>query len=236
MMRRSFLQIFPLLLAIWATAPGAVAENSAVQTTLNQFMHTYTDKLAAQLGQGTRVEYTLSTLDERLNLAQCPAPLEASTKDPMQLTSRLSVLVGCPHTWSIYVPVEMAIFRPVVTAMKPLALGSTVGSADVQLVSTDITQLPAQYLTSLRDAIGKSVIHTVAQGRELTAQQLAPPLLIHRGEAVVINADADAISVKMPGIALADGRLGEQIRVKNANSSRVIDARVTAPGQVQAPM
>lgn len=236
MMQRSFLRVFPLLLAFLVSAPSAIAENSAVQTALNKFMHAYVDKLVAQFGNDTRVEYTLSTLDSRLSLTECPKPLTASMKDSAQLTAHLSILVSCPDSWSIYVPVELAIYRPVVTANKPLALGSTLGSDDVQLISTDITQLPGQYLTSLDDAVGMSVVRTAAQGRALTAQQLAPPLLIRRGEAVVINAESDSISVKMQGVALSDGRRGEQIRVKNNNSSRVIEGRVTGPGQVQTAM
>jgi flagella basal body P-ring formation protein FlgA len=40
----------------------------------------------------------------------------------------------------------------------------------------------------------------------------------------------------MPGEALANGGLSEQIRVKNLNSNRVIKAQVTAPGQVEVSM
>ena len=53
---------------------------------------------------------------------------------------------------------------------------------------------------------------------------------------VVISARSGTLSVKMPGEALSDGGLSEQIRVKNLNSKRVIRARVTAPGQVEVAL
>jgi flagella basal body P-ring formation protein FlgA len=40
----------------------------------------------------------------------------------------------------------------------------------------------------------------------------------------------------MPGEALSNGGLREQIRVKNLNSQRVIKAQVMAPGQVEVAM
>jgi flagella basal body P-ring formation protein FlgA len=40
----------------------------------------------------------------------------------------------------------------------------------------------------------------------------------------------------MPGEALSDGGLSEQIRVRNLNSQRVVKARVTGPGQVEVSM
>jgi flagella basal body P-ring formation protein FlgA len=236
MMRRNFLRIFPLALALFIAASTTHAENSLVQTAVNRFMRTYTDKLMAQFGTGTRVEYTVSSLDSQLNVGACPTGLTAAAKDAGQLSARLSVQVSCTNNWSIYVPIDLAIYRQVVIAIKPLGPGSTIGDDDVQLAETDITQPLGEYLTQLDEAVGMSVKRSIAQGRPLVQQQLAPPLMVRRGDTVMINAATSVISVKMSGVALTDGRRGEQIRIKNQGSARVIDARVTGPGQVQAQM
>jgi len=52
----------------------------------------------------------------------------------------------------------------------------------------------------------------------------------------VISAGNSTIQVKMPGEALSAGSVGEQIRVRNLNSKRVVKARVTGPGQVEVAM
>jgi flagellar basal body P-ring formation protein FlgA len=234
MMRRNFLRIFPLALALCAATLAANAESSAVQPAINQFMRGHTKKLIEQYGSDLRVEYTVASIDPEP--AACQKPLVLNTKDAGQLTSRISVQVSCANAWSIYVPVDLAIFRPVVIAVKPLAPGSTIDDDDVQLAETDITQLFGQYLTQLNDVIGMSAKRAIAAGRPMLSQQLAPPLYVRRGDSVVINAESSAISIKTTGVALTDGRRGEQIRIKNPGSTRVINALVTGPGQVQAQM
>lgn len=44
------------------------------------------------------------------------------------------------------------------------------------------------------------------------------------------------INVKMPGEALSDGAPGQQIRVRNLRSQRIIKARVIEPGTVEVNM
>lgn len=235
MMRRIFFHLIPLTLTLCVTTTAASAENSAVRTAVDRFMHSYNAKLVKQFGSDLRVEYTVTALDSQ-PIADCPAPLGLSTKDTGQLTSRINVQVSCPGGWSIYLPVDLSILRPVVIALKPLAPGSTIDDDDVQLAETDITQLLGQYLTRLDEAVGMSAKRSIMQGRPLTSQQLVPPLLIRRGDSVVINAASGGIVVKTTGTAMTDGRRGEQIRIKNQGSARVIDARVTGQGEVQTSM
>ncbi|MDB6061248.1 MAG: flagella basal body P-ring formation protein FlgA [Verrucomicrobiaceae bacterium] len=241
MMRRNFLRGLTVLLSVhWgalATAATPInAENTTLRPAVNQFMRSYANKLAKQLGPETRVEYTVSVLEAGAGDAICATPLKLNPKDAGQLSSRLNVQVSCGDAWSVYVPVDLAVFRPVVVAIKPIGPGSTIDSDDVQLAETDITQLFGQYLTDLDEAVNMSVKRSIPQGAAVISQQLVPPLMIRRGDVVVINAATSVIAVKMSGTALTDGRRGEQIRIKNQGSARVIEARVTGPGQVQTAM
>lgn len=52
----------------------------------------------------------------------------------------------------------------------------------------------------------------------------------------MITARSGTLAVKMPGEALSDGGMNEQIRVRNLNSQRVVKARVTGPAQVEVSM
>ncbi|MCY1454933.1 flagella basal body P-ring formation protein FlgA [compost metagenome] len=60
--------------------------------------------------------------------------------------------------------------------------------------------------------------------------------MVSKGDQVVISAMSPAINVRMPGEALSNGAPGEQIRVRNLSSGRVVKARVKGPGQVQVDM
>jgi flagella basal body P-ring formation protein FlgA len=63
---------------------------------------------------------------------------------------------------------------------------------------------------------------------------LDAPLVIKRGDTVSMEANIGGITVKTSGTAISDGRIGQQIRVKNNQSARVINAKVIGSGQVQS--
>jgi flagellar basal body P-ring formation protein FlgA len=223
-------------------APAQAAENLAVGTQIrkaaDRYMTTHVERLKSRLGPKTRIEYTIGALDPRLALAPCSLPLVVETRDSPQPNTRLNLQISCQQTsnWSIYLPVELALYRPAVIAVNALTHGNTVGPADVRLVDINVSQVNGQYLTSLDDAIGKDVKRSLVAGAPIVDQQLVPPLMVRRGEAVLINANSNIVAVKVSGIALTDGRLGEQIRIKNQSSSRIVSARITGPGQAEVPM
>lgn len=68
----------------------------------------------------------------------------------------------------------------------------------------------------------------------LRRKQLQAPQLVKRGDEVRIVARQDGIEVSNAGEALANGRMGEVIRVRNVGSGKVISARVSAGGEVEA--
>ncbi|NQD96748.1 flagellar basal body P-ring formation protein FlgA, partial [Pseudomonas sp. CrR25] len=78
--------------------------------------------------------------------------------------------------------------------------------------------------------------------RPLLPDQVVAPVyveqaeVVRRGDQVVIRARSLTINVRMPGEALSDGAIGQQISVRNQGSQRVIKARVTGPGQVEVAM
>lgn len=235
---RNFLRGFVLAaLALGSSGLGAT-DHAAIRQAVVDFMAGHRDKILSQYSGNTRLEYQINSLDPRLSLQPCAAPLSLQAQQQTQFGGRLNVQVSCPagNGWSIYVPVELAIYRPVVVAATPLARGQNVTTADVLLKEFNVARVNGQYLTSLDAAVGMAARRNIGQDSIVLADQLDPPLLIKRGDAVTISAEGDAISVKMPGIALTDGRRGEQIRIKNSSSARVVQARVIAPGQAQIAM
>jgi flagella basal body P-ring formation protein FlgA len=235
-----YLGSFWLLAAFIAPAQAAdnLQANQQIRQAVDQFMTAHVEKLKSRLGPKTRVEYNVGSLDNRLAVSVCGQPLVVETRDTPQPNTRLNLQVSCQqaNNWSIYLPVELAIYRPAVVAVNSLTHGDTIGPADVRLVEVNVSQVNGQYLNSLDDAIGKDVKRSIPAGAAIADQQLVAPLMVRRGEAVLINANSNIVAVKVSGIALTDGRLGEQIRIKNQTSSRVVNARITGPGQAEVSM
>ena len=73
---------------------------------------------------------------------------------------------------------------------------------------------------------------SIRQGEVVRLSNMAPPLLVAKGDHVKITAAAGQLSVSTNGIALTKGRKGEQIRVRNIGSEKILRARITGQGRV----
>ena len=198
---------------------------------------TVEDYLATGQIEG-RYEIQVNNLDPRLRLAECDRELTATLESPAQPMGRVIVRVRCEgHSpWTIFVPAQVKLFRDVVTVTHPLQRGMVIDYADVTLRERDISLIKQGYLTATELAVGQKLLRPMVTDQVLTLTHLEQAAAVRKGDHVVISARSGTLSVKMPGEALSDGGLSEQIRVKNLNSKRVIRARITAPGQVEVAL
>ena len=203
------------------------------------FLEQQVQEHVASSGLQARHEIQLSRLDHRLRLPLCnDDALSASLESPATPVGRVTVRVSCtaPSPWRLFVPAQVSLFQPVVASTRPLSRGSVVGADDVHLAERDTGLLGSNYLLDPAQAIGMQLKRNVSADSVLSYTQLENNRIVRRGDKVVISAGNSSVSVKMPGEALEDGTQGEQIRVRNSRSNRVIRARVTGPGQVEAGM
>jgi flagella basal body P-ring formation protein FlgA len=70
-------------------------------------------------------------------------------------------------------------------------------------------------------------------GDILRSGQLSSPVLVKRGDAVMMVARREGIEVSMTGEALDAGGKGAVVRVRNAGSGQVVRMRVAGPGTVE---
>lgn len=198
---------------------------------------TVEDYLATTQTPG-RYEIQVNQLDPRLRMPMCDQELTATLESPAQPVGRVTVRVRCDGAspWTVFVPAQVRLFREVVTVARPLKRTAIIGFDDVALRERDISQISQGYLTSLDQAVGQKLTRPVVTDQVVTLIHLEQAQVIRKGDQVVISANSGGLSVKMPGEALANGGISEQIRVKNLNSKRVIKARVTAPGQVEVAL
>src|SRR5690606_20873548 len=71
-------------------------------------------------------------------------------------------------------------------------------------------------------------------GKEITLDQAEAPLLVERGDNVVIRVAQGGIQASMRGVALQSGSLGEGILVRNLSSDKEITAWVVENGIVES--
>ena len=198
---------------------------------------TVEDYLATSQTVG-RYEIQVNQLDPRMHMPMCDKELTATLESPAQPMGRVTVKVRCDGAspWSVFVPAQVRLFREVVTTTRPLKRASIISPEDVTLRERDISVSSQGYLVSVDEAIGQKLVRPMVADQLITQVHLEQAEVVRKGEQVVISARSGTLNVKMPGEALSNGGINEQIRVKNLNSQRVIKARITAPGQVEVAM
>ncbi|WP_020406889.1 flagellar basal body P-ring formation chaperone FlgA [Hahella ganghwensis] len=206
-----------------------------ISVAVDEFMSSWSTQ--ARISQQTDIEYSIGSLDSRLNFPPCQqTPTVESNREAR--AGKLTVKVSCEtgKRWSLYVPLEIRRMHPVVFLSNTLPRMASISQGDLTLKKANIDELGYGYFTTLEDAAGMIARRTLNAGEPLAPNQVSPPKLVNKGDAVLIEASNDSISVKMPGLAMADGRKGQQIPVKNTQSQRLIRAKVVANGLVKVPL
>ncbi|TFF06702.1 flagellar basal body P-ring formation protein FlgA [Pseudomonas sp. BCA14] len=228
-----------LALTAGATARGdnVTLPDLLIGVTQGFLEFTVEDYLATTQTPG-RYEIQVNQLDPRLRMPMCDKELTATLESPAQPIGRVTVKVRCEGTspWTVFVPAQVKLFRDVVVVTRPLKRTGIIGFEDVALRERDISLINQGYLTSVDQAIGQKLTRPMVTDQVITLVHLEQAEVIRKGDQVVISASSGALTVKMPGEALSNGGMSEQIRVKNLNSNRVIKAQVTAPGQVEVAL
>lgn len=225
--------LFCALLAIAANAAAADEEHHAhsdIRRTAEQFA-----LAQAEAGSPGNIQVEAGELDRRLQLSRCEIPLEAFMPVGGRLAGRTTVGIRCDGAkpWSIYIPVTIALYQPVLVAARPLSRGAHLTADDLQLVEQDVSSLTTGYLTDPEEAEGKVLKRMVTAGTPLTPSIVQAPRLIRRGERVTLLAETGGLQVRVAGKALADGAVGERVRVQNLSSRRIVEGEVVSPGVVK---
>lgn len=212
-----------------AEEPEAIHDPEAIRETARQFAA----GLAAAEGVAARVE--AAPLDRRLRLPQCDKPLAAFLSPGSRTSTRQSIGVRCEGTvpWSLYVSVTVERPGQVVVTARPIGRGQVIGPDDVRLAVRDLGSLHRGYVTDLAQVVGQRAERDMPADDEIVPGNLGTPNVIRRGAEITIMAAEELLDVRVRGVALASGGMGERIRVRNASSKRELDAVVVGEGLVQ---
>ncbi len=183
----------------------------------------------------TKVTVKTLPMDSRLKMPACEQTPELTAHNISADSTRATVKVSCqgPIPWSLYASATVDGKVMAAVASHSLARGQILDASDVALEERSLTELPTGYLNNTDAAVGMQTKRTITSGEAYKVSALKPPLVVRRGDAVVVEANTNSVAVVAPGIALADGTLGQQIRVKNSRSDRTIKAVVMGPGRVE---
>jgi flagella basal body P-ring formation protein FlgA len=190
----------------------------------------------------------LVPLDPRLQVKACTGPLAMD----LPFASPDTIRVRCAQpAWQLYVrvavtgrvavptgpakaepaPVEK---RQVLVAAVPLQRGMTLTEAHVRLVDADTSSMPVNVLEQVSQILHSELVRDVRPDTPLRSQDIRPTLLVKRGQMVLMSiGQAQGFQISARVEAQQDGRYGEQIKLKNRDSGRMLTGLVKGPNQVQ---
>lgn len=225
-----FKWFFYLVLLILGCSTTAQARQSITQ--IEQAANQWLDQALGQ-EQG-RYQARLSNLDPRLRLAACQSPLVVEVHGNKALRGRVNLKVSClEQDWFIYLGADIARYLQVVVAATDLPRRSKLTSTRLKLAEKEVTRVRGDYYTQLAEVEGMQLRNRLRAGEILTSNNLLVADAVNRGEQIAIIATNGTLSVRMAGEALDSGKLGDQVRVKNLQSGRVIRALVVGRARVE---
>lgn len=237
--RRSWLfAVLALMLTANLPAQGTGTDTRAVESVaaIEAAAHSYALSL---LPPGSaRTQITVLPIDRRLRLAQCGSPLTAQLPVGTSLAARATIGVTCagPTHWSIYVPVVVESWMPVLVLRHPVAREARLTAADVTVETRQMAGTATAYLDSVTELAGRTVRRPLAVGTALTVEMFSADTVIHRGQEVTLVAGGSDLEIRAAGRALTDAPAGARVQVQNLSSMTVVEGVVESADVVRVAL
>lgn len=231
------LNVIALLLA-----PEIVSAQETFSEQIDDGVHRYfTQRLRVkatdQGWKGLRFTQKVLALPADLPQQACPQPLQVETgQQPSSVLGRQRITLTCsghPDS-SITVTAQATVFIKAVVATQVLEREEPITRGMLTLREVRVSRQDQAYFNWIDQVEGLSARRRIRADQALTQEMLTSPWLVRRGQRVTMQARHGVIQANTEGEALADGRKGDVIRVKNVTSGKVIEAQVTGIGVVSS--
>jgi flagella basal body P-ring formation protein FlgA len=222
-----FKRIVLLFLASELCLAAPTQSIQAIQENVDQFVR-------ANLDPSGDYQISIAKIDPHLQIPACDAPLTLSPQSAAIKPGLNTIAVRCNanQSWTIYSIVTIKAYQQVLVSTKPLLRNESIHPEHLTFERRDVGSLQQGYLSNLDDVINKLAVRNIAAGTVLARSHYSEMAVVKRGERVNIQSGRPGFLISAPGVAMMDGIKGQQIRVKNASSHRIVQAVVINPGLV----
>lgn len=145
----------------------------------------------------------------------------------------VAVAVGGKAWKTIQVLADVSAMIDAVVPTRLLKVEELIDGADLKTTRIRIHQWNHPFLTDRDEVIGKSAARPLPPETPLRAAFVKPPLVVKKGDRVMIEARRGGLSIQTYGITKSNGQVGQTIMVANLDSGREFRAKVVAPSLVQ---
>ncbi|MFH1577013.1 MAG: flagellar basal body P-ring formation chaperone FlgA [Candidatus Margulisiibacteriota bacterium] len=114
----------------------------------------------------------------------------------------------------VFVRAQVEVFKPVVVVNRLIKRGETIAEGDLALVARDIAMLPDSYYEDKVMVIDTEAKTAIPKNSTIFRWMVKEIPVVRRGEELTINIKGANFLVKAQGIALMDGYLGKNVKVR----------------------
>ena len=215
------------IFSLWLTAQafGQQYDSESVR----QLAKSFVEKNISSPAFGKTV-VTPAEIDPRIVIKPCETPLALNIPEN-RVSRNVNVKISCDDStpWQFYLPVKVETQIPVLVANQPISKGSILDNSNVTLVYKDQFEVRGESYSDLDAIMGAKAQRTLSHNTPITPRNIC---VVCKGDAVEIVAKSDTFMIKTDGIAMKNANIGEQIRVKNARSGKMVIAVVETINKV----
>jgi flagella basal body P-ring formation protein FlgA len=183
----------------------------------------------------------IAPLDTRLKVQTCAQSLTVDHP----FASRDTVRVRCAQpVWQLYLQVSFAApttsqakAGPVKTMVVPKRLlprGTLLEPEMLEEVAMNTQGADTSLLSTIKDVEHAELVRDMTAGSPIRSSDLRRATMVKQGQQVMmVIGEKSAFQVIIRAEAMQDGRMGEQVKLKNTESGRQISGVVIGPNQVR---
>ena len=238
-----------MCLTLWVISLNAMSAPQVVSNSGARALHKAVITWVAQTQSVLPETVDIAPMDPRMQIKDCS---QALTMD-LPFASTQTVRVRCPKpAWQLYVRIAISgqtapalkpapspaaapapEQRQVLVAAVPLQRGMQLSASHVRLAEVDTLGMPVNVLEHVTQVLYAEVVRDVRPDTPLRNQDIRPTVLVKKGQMVLISVgQASGFKISARVEAMQDGRYGEQIKLKNRESGRLLTGLVKGPNEV----
>jgi flagella basal body P-ring formation protein FlgA len=257
------MQILCLTVATWFMGWGVGFAQSNPQMGSQASLFNQVKSWMAETHKVKSEEVTIAPLDPRVQIQACVKSLTVdhpfSSKDTVRVRCvdpvwQVYLQVNMPVPPSVAMPnatasnsgkpfvsggsnapaIAAPIVKTVVVPKRLIQRGTVIEAEMLEEVSKTGGNVDNSMLQSIKDAMAAEAVRDLSAGQALRSSDIRRAILVKQGQLVTMNVGEKSgflITVRLE--ALQDGRMGEQVRLKNTESGRQISGVVVGPNLVR---
>lgn len=181
--------------------------------------------------QQDNIHVDVRKIDKRISIPNCSPGFDFSLGSELTQQSNQSIKVTCANSnWYLFVHATVSIMQQVVVSRENLSPGSLLNRRNLEVINIDKNRLRGSVFTKIEQVAGARIKRRMRAGNIINDRMLC---FICKGDRVTIAATSGGLSVKVYGVAVEDGVLGDTIQVRNISSDKLVFGRIASTSEVQ---